>query len=209
MTKFDATQIEPNQGGKSHPVGKFPATISNTQVVANKEKTGGMFRVTFSTSGGSIDSNYNLWHTSEQAVKISRGQLSALCHATGVFQLDFPGGSEGAELRGKQCMIDVTPQMIVENGNTIPNPKGWTEVSKVYDIQGHEPGRGPAQPQGGSQGWGATQQQPSPNPAPAPSQAWQAGPQQTAQAANPAPNAGWAQGPAAQGPGATPPWGKQ
>ena len=214
LGSFDATQVEPNQGGKAHPVGKYPAIIGNTKVVPNKENTGGMFRVTFNTQAGSIDLNYNLWNSSEAAVRISKGQLSALCHATGVFGLNFAGGSEGAELRNKQCMIEVQPQM--EDGK--PHPKGYVEVSRVYDIQGNEPGRAAtASPQAGA-AWGGSQQ-PAQNPAPAPSpapQQWggqqpQPGPAAPAPAPAPAPqgNAGWSQGPTQGQATPTPPWGNR
>ena len=203
---FDATAVEPNQGGKAHPVGKFPAQITETKIVANKENDGGMFRVTFTTQAGTIYTNYNLWNKSEQAVNISKGQLSALCHATGIFKLDFSTGVEGAALHGARCMIEVQPQML--DGQ--PHPKGFTQLSRIYDIQGNEPGRSAANAGAPKGSWGAQPApavQVQPREATAP-QAWQPGPTAApAPAQAPAPQ-GWTQNSAPASDAAIPPWAK-
>lgn len=212
---FDATQFTPNQGGEAHPLGKFPAQISNTEIKPNKANTGGLFVVTFTTPSGSIGNYYNLWNESPKAVEIANKELSALCHATGVFRLDWQ--NDGAAIRGARCMIEVGEQKDKEG-----KPTGYVEIKKVYDLQGNEPGKAPvqqqpqtqvsqgapmvAQPNGGwgtgsaqqaqqPGGWGgATQQQPQPNPNPAPPQAgWQPNPNQQPAQGNPPPPP-WKQG---------------
>ncbi len=184
-SSFDASQFAPKQGGGAHPVGKgFDATISNTSIEPTKAGDGGMFLVEFTTPAGRIVSRYNLWNKNEKAVQIARGELSALCHATGVFRLDFQ--NDGAALRNARCKIDVGLQNEAE-------PDGYVEVKKVFDANGNEPGRGPtmpAQPQQAAQtapmnAWG----NPPPAPAQAPAQApaWQPNPtgNQSAPAAPP------------------------
>lgn len=185
---FDANQHQPKQGIGSHPIGKFPATISGTSCEPTKDQSGGMFIVEFTTPAGQIMTRYNLWNQSPKAVEIAHGQLSALCHATGIFKLDF--NNDGAALRNARCMIEVSYQKGEEP--TAEKPQGgYVEVKKVYDAAGNEPGKAPVgapQPQGAPMqqqpngGWAAPQQ-----------------PAQPQQPANPAPG-GWApqQGPAPQ-----------
>src|ERR1700674_4263699 len=128
MTKidghFDANQHAPKQLGGIVPPGKWPFQITNTSIVPTKENDGGMFRVEFDTPHGRINMNYNLWNQSAKAVEIAHGQLSALCHATGIFKVDY--ANEGAALRGAQGMIEVVLQ-------DADKPDGYTQVRRVFD----------------------------------------------------------------------------
>jgi hypothetical protein len=170
MTVFDATNIAPKQSGPKHPPGnKFPFTITNTEVKDIKANDGQkLFEVTFTSPAGLIRFNYNLWNTSETARKIAVGQLSALCHATGIFKVNFPNdsnvGPAGNELRGGKGLMDIGFQSGHEPSAEKPEG-GYVEIKKIYDVNGNEPGKGPA-PQASSgftpnaaapqvnQGWG-------------------------------------------------------
>lgn len=155
---FDAAGVKPFQFGDKHPIGRFPFQISNTSITPTKDNSGGMFVVEFTTPAGVISNRYNLWNQSEKAVEISQGQLSALCHATGIFRLDWT--NDGAALRGGRGVLDVALQKGEE-------PDGFVEVKKVYDSNGNEPGKGPAPAAPQPQQQQAPQQQPQPNPNPA------------------------------------------
>ncbi len=170
-----------------------------------------MFVVELTSAMGTIVQRYNIWNQSPKAVEIAHGQLSALCRATGRYQIDW--ANEGAALRGGQGLMDVGYQKGEEPDPAFPDRKGYTELKKVYDAAGNEPGKtGAAQPQTQAQpqqgggapmvaqsngSWGQqpnpAQQQPQgqqqPNPAQGGGQAWQPG-----------------GGQAAAG-GTTPPWG--
>ncbi len=137
-----------------------------------------MFVVAFTTPQGMISKRYNLWNNSPKAVEIAHKELSALCHATGIFQLTFK--DDGAALRNAQGVIEIDWQK--GNEPTAEKPGGgYTEVKKVLDRNGNEPGKAPvAAPQ--TQGWGNAQQAPA-----------QQAPQQTQPAAN---SGGWQNGPA-------------
>ncbi len=132
--------------------------------------------------------------------------MSALCRATGRYQIDW--SNEGAALKGAQGLMDVGYQKNEEPDPAFPDRKGYTELKKVYDLAGNEPGKtGAAQPQPQQQaqpqpqqsqpmtqqpggGWGQQPQQPAqqqPQAQPQPQgQAWQ--PQGNAQ---PATNPPW------------------
>jgi hypothetical protein len=198
---FDASQFQSSQAVALHPVGDFEFQISNTEIKPTKDNSGGYFQVEFTSPQGSIIQRYNIWNNEPKAVEIAHGQLSALCHAVGVFRINWQ--TQGAELRGARGKMRVGYQKGEEP--TADKPQGgYVELKKVMDINGNEPGRAPApaaQPQaappnGG--GWGqaaAPANQPQQG-----AQPWQPGPsnQQTAQ-----PHTGWQQGTAAP----NPPWG--
>lgn len=137
---FDATQFKPEQLGDKHPPGNFQAVINHTEIVPTKNQDGGMLNIHFKTPAGTIIKRYGLWNPNEKTVEIAQKQLSALCHATGIFKLDF--ANEAAALRNARCVIDVNWQKGDEP--TAEKPEGgYTEVKKVYDPNGNEPGRIP------------------------------------------------------------------
>ncbi len=201
---FDATQHQPRQGGQAHPVGKFPFTITNTEIVPTKDGNGGMFVITFTSPSGEIVNRYNLWNNSAKAVEIAHGQLSALCHATGVFRLNFDNA--GAELRGARGMMEIGYQKGSEP--TAENPSGgYVELKKVFDANGNEPGKAKvvAQPMSPAPVYNdpnATPQGSPPASGNGQAVGWQ--PQGTQATQQPPNGQGWQQGPVQ----ATPPWAK-
>lgn len=197
---FDATQYAPEQGSPTHPIGKFPAYISGTSIQPTKDNDGGMFVVEYTTEQGKISHRFNLWNQNQKAVDIAHKQLSALCHAVGVFRVDM--NNEGAALRNGRLMIEVGQQK---------NDPQYTEVKKVFDMNGNEPGKAgqgaaPAQPQQAAAGFG---QQPQgqggfgqqPQQQPAQGGAWGGQPQGQQQPAQQQPaqgGAAWGQQPQQQ-----------
>lgn len=201
---FDATQYAPKQSGTTHPIGKFPATVSNTSIEPTKDGNGGMFIIEYTTQSGTIAQRFNLWNQNEKAVTIAHGQLSAVCHSTGVFKLNWE--NDGAALRNARLQIEVIEQ--IDKETKLPN--GYTQVSKVYDVNGNEPGKPSQQPQVQPQNQPAQQQQPSwqqpaqqPQPSAAP--AWGHQNASPAPAPQQAPQ-GWSQGPSAAPGNQPPPW---
>lgn len=215
---FDATQFTPQyatSGG--HPVGMWDARIVDILAKPVKDKpNSGLLELTYETPVGKIKDNFNLWNDNPKAVEISQKQLSAVCHATGIFRLTPGPQGYGRELMGAQLKIEVGYQKGQEP--TAENPTGgYVEVKKVFDRNGNEPGKtgGAApQPQAGQSGggWGG---QPQPNLAQggAPLQQNPQGGGWTAQLQNnaPASNSGWGNNQAqpavqAQPQGNKPPW---
>ena len=147
---FNANQFEPNQGGFGihPPAQKVPFRITGTEIKENSAKDGGYFRVEFTSPLGTVVQNYNIWNKTPKAVEIAHGQLSALCRATNIYQVDW--SNEGAALRGGQGLMDVGYQKGEEPSPDNPNAKGYTELKKVYDAAGNDPskpGQAPQQPQ--------------------------------------------------------------
>lgn len=209
---FNAQQYDPTQGVGSLPIGKHPVIIESSEVKANKANDGGYLQLNLRIIDGPQQGTtgayrLNLYHSNQQTVEIAHRQLSAICHVIGVFQV-----TDSSQLHNLPFLIEVGPQK---------NDPQYTEVKKVFDMNGNEPGKAGAgapaaqpqqqQPQGQPNGaWGGAlrgqQQQP------AGGAAW-GGQQQPAQqpAQQPQGGAAWggqpAQNPAPQGD--QPAWGGQ
>jgi len=138
---FNANQFEPNQGGGGGhpPAQKAPFRITNTAIKENSSKDGGFFEVEFTSPMGSLIQRYNIWNKTPKAVEIAHGQLSALCRAVNIYQIDW--SNEGAALRNAQGLMDVGYQKGEEPSPDNPNAKGYTELKRVYDMAGNDPSK--------------------------------------------------------------------
>lgn len=196
---FDASQFDPTQGVGQMPLGKHPVIIEKSSIETNKAGDGGFLQLNLRiidgpNKGGEGVYRLNLYNASPKAAEIAHRQMSALCHVTGVFRVQ-----QSEQLHNIPFVVEVEPQK--------DNPQ-YTQVSRVYDMAGNEPGKAP-QGQAGAQPQQQPQQfapAPAPAPAAAPAAAWGA-PAQQQPAAAPAPAAGgWNQAaPAAAG--GQPAWG--
>lgn len=147
---FNAQQYDPTQGVGSLPIGKHPVIVETSEVKANKANDGGYLqlnlRIIDGPQAGTTGAyRLNLYHTNQQTVEIAHRQLSAVCHVIGVFQIN-----DSSQLHGIPFLIEVGPQK---------NDPQYTEVKKVFDMNGNEPGKAgqgaaPAQPQQAAAGFG-------------------------------------------------------
>jgi hypothetical protein len=195
--QFNANQYEPKQGIEGHPPAlKIPFTITNTEIKPTKDSTpenqSGYLAVEFTSPIGSIIQRYNIKNNTPKAVEMAYQQLSALCRAVNIYQID--GNNECAALCGGKGLMDVGYQKDEEPNSQFPDRKGYTELKRVYDLAGNDPSK-PGQAQRGQQqggtapmtqqsggGWGQTaanpnpaQNQPQGQQNPNPGQAWQPG----------------------------------
>lgn len=138
---FDAHQHAPEAGLDPVPAGTYDVTIDDTDVRDMKDNKGWFLYVVFKImtgefAGRKVTNNYNIGHTqSPETVRIAHGQLSALCHVTGRFQVTKL--NKGAELRGGNLRIQVT------------NDGTYNQLKGVFDTAGNKPekagaGRAPA-----------------------------------------------------------------
>ena len=229
---FNAQQYDPTQGGGSLPVGRHPVIIESSEVKANKANDGGYLQLNVKLIDGPQTGTtgayrLNLYHSNPQTAEIAHRQLSAICHVIGVFNVQ-----DSQQLHNIPFIVEVGLQKGEEAAQ-----KGYTEVKKVFDINGNEPGKAgqgapaaqpqqqpaaqggfgqqqpaqqPQQPQGNAPAWGGgqpAQQQPQGAPA-GNAPAWGQQPAQQPAAQQPAQQAGgWQQGGAAPAGGA--PWGQR
>lgn len=165
IQNFDATGIAPQQVAGKHPEGMFPFQITNCFGQETKAKDGGMLAVEFTSPAGTIMNYYNLFNQNQQAREIAQKELSALCHATGVFKLTMldssgnvlPMNMWAVELKGARGTMKVRKQANSE----------YMEIEKIFDANGNEPGKGGAaaapQTQGNANAAWGSQGQPQPN----------------------------------------------
>lgn len=218
---FDATKVDPSQGIGQLPIGsKLPVVVIDSEVKPTKDNSGGYIQYVLQVQQGEHAGRkgayrMNMYNSSDAARRVAESQQSALCHVTGVFQLQ-----DTQQLHNIPFLIDVVAQA---------DPK-YTEVKAVYDINGNEPGRAhqqnhqqqQSQPQQQQQqqapgqqtqqqapAWGGGQQQSQPQQQ-TNTPAWGGGgqtqqqPQEQQQQQAPA-NGGWNQG----GGNSTPAWGQK
>lgn len=155
---FNAQSVDPSQSAGSLPIGKHPVIIESSEVKPNKENNGGYLQLNLRIidgpqKGAGGPYRLNLYHSNPQTVEIAHKQLSAVCHVVGVFMLQ-----DSTQLHNLPFIIDVGPQK---------NDAQYTEVKKVFDIAGNEPGKaGAPAPAAAPQaaipqaGFGQQQQQP-------------------------------------------------
>ena len=213
---FNANQFEPNQGFGIHPPAqKVQFQITNTTIKETAAKDGGYFEVEFTSPQGTIRHNYNIWNKTPKAVEIAHGQLSALCRAVNIYQIDWT--NEGAALRGARGLMDIGYQKGEEPSPDNPNAKGYTELKRVYDPAGNDPSK-PAsaatqqQPQGAAPmtqqpggSWGSGKEQPTNQQGANPNWNGSGQPQPN----QPAQGGGQAWQPGAGGGNTAPPWGNR
>lgn len=109
---FDATQVEPLAGLGVIPADKYTCAVVSTAKRENKDNDGWhmatMLEVTEGPfKGRKLFHNINLGNESADSRDIAQGQLSAICHATGVM-----GGEEldTDEFTGIPMRVDVGVQ---------------------------------------------------------------------------------------------------
>lgn len=204
---FNPASVDPQAAMSQLPVGQHLVVAITSAIEATKDKTGGLVKFTLSIADGSLrgmqgDYRLNLYNASQKAVEIAQKQLSALCHACGVNNLQ-----DTAQLHNIPFVVVVTPQ---------EDPK-YTQITGVKYADGSDiragqfgsPGAPQQQQQQQQQAASQPQQQPPQQPPQqaAPAGAWGNGNGQQAPAQQPQqqPAGAWQQN--GQQPGGKPAWG--
>jgi hypothetical protein len=158
MNPFDAKNYDPTQGLPQLPVGKHPVIIRSSEVKPTSDGNSGMLvfelQIIDGPSKGATGAyRLNLYHTNQQTVEIAHRQLSAVCHVTGVYNVQ-----DSEQLHNIPFMVEVALQKDAEAA-----AKGYTQVVRVFDRNGNEPGKagaGQQMQQPGNQQPGGQQQPP-------------------------------------------------
>ena len=187
---FDATKINPDQGGSQLPVGKHKVIISDSSIDEIGNKKGGCIRFKLKVVEGPLEgitgdwqlNKYYIGDNAEKVREIADRDLSKICHVTGVFAVN-----DTRQLHNIPFIVDVTQQ----KGE---GKEKYTEIKKVFDVNGNEPGKAPQQP--------AQNQAPGQTTQNAPQTGWQQNQPQT-QVNTVAPNSGWNQSAQAMQPSQT------
>jgi Protein of unknown function (DUF669) len=199
---FDASTVAPNTGTQDAiPAGWYNVQIDQSELKPTKDASGAYLELRLAVldgqyAGRKVFSRLNLRNNNPQAVEIAFKDLSAICHAVGVMQVQ-----DSSQLHGKPMKIKVSVRAATGEYEASNEVKAYKNINE--NVGG--PGAMPAA--AGGAPWGAAPQM----QAPAAPPAW--APQQPAapvappaQFAQPQQPAAQPQQPAWQAPAAAQPW---
>lgn len=91
LGNFDANEVEPTNSFEPIPAGKYVAAITESEMKPTKNGSGSYLQLTFQLMEGEYKNRVlwarlNLHNPNATAVKIARGELSAICRAVGVMK---------------------------------------------------------------------------------------------------------------------------
>ena len=127
LGNFNANEVDPTTTFDPIPAGKYLAAITESEMKDTKAGTGRYLQLTFTIIEGE-HKNRILWarlnlHTpNATAVKIARGELSAICHAVGVLQ-----PRDSVELHNLPLMITVKCKKRDDTGEIVNEIKGYAK----------------------------------------------------------------------------------
>ena len=131
LNGFDANTVEPSTDFDPIPAGKYLAVITDSEMKSTKSGTGSYLELTFQVIEGECK-NRNLWarlnidNPNALAVKIARGELSAICRAVGVMK-----PHDSLDLHDLPLVITVKCKKRADTGETTNEIKGYSKQEAV------------------------------------------------------------------------------
>ena len=125
LNGFDANQVEPTTSFEPIPAGKYLAAITESEMKPTKSGSGSYLQLTFTIVEGEYKNRVlwarlNLNNPNATAVKIARGELSAICRAVGVMQ-----PKDSVELHNIPLVIVVKLKKRQDTGELTNEIKGY------------------------------------------------------------------------------------
>lgn len=138
LTDFDASTVEPSARFEPIPAGKYVAAITASETKPTNDGKGEYLAMTFQIIDGDFKNrrlwvNLNLKNKSDEAVKIARGELSAICRAVGVLK---PGDS--SKLHDIPMQISVKLEKRKDTGDIVNKINGYKGLTDTGAIAGPE-----------------------------------------------------------------------
>jgi Protein of unknown function (DUF669) len=124
---FDARTVEPTNDFDPIPAGKYLAIITESESKPNKNGTGSYLQLACQVIDGPYKNRFvwarlNLDHPNETAVKIARGELSAICRAVGIM-----APRDSVELHNLPLLITVKCKKRQDTGEIANEIKGYAK----------------------------------------------------------------------------------
>lgn len=124
---FDANQVEPTAALDPIPAGKYPAVIMESEMKPTKNGAGSYLQLTFQIIEGDFKNRVlwarlNLDNPNATAVKIAKGELSAVCRAVGVLS-----PSDSTELHNLPLVIHVRCKKRQDTGEISNEIRGYSK----------------------------------------------------------------------------------
>jgi hypothetical protein len=116
LSGFNANDVDPNSKFDVIPAGEYDVVIVSSEVKTTTKGDGKYLSLEMQVLNGEYQNrklfdNLNLWNPSDEAQKIARGTLSAICRAVGVMT---PGDS--SDLHNKPLRVKVVVKKDTEFG---------------------------------------------------------------------------------------------
>jgi hypothetical protein len=124
---FNANDVEPTTDFEAIPAGKYLAVITDSEVKPSKSGTGSYLQLTFQIIEGEYKNRFvwarlNLDNPNATAVKIARGELSAICRAVGVM-----APNDSVDLHDLPLVISVKCKKRPDTGELSNEIKGYAK----------------------------------------------------------------------------------
>lgn len=189
--QFDARSVAPDTGTpEAIPAGWYNVIIDQSENKPTNDGQGMYLEARYNVldgqyAGRKVFSRFNLRNVNPQAQEIAYKQLSAVCHAVGVLQVQDSQQLHNMPMKIKVSKRDPQPKINKDTGqptgeyyDASNDVKAWKNINEPVDTA---PAGAPAMPMGHAmpaaapaapQGWGAPAAAPAQAAAPAP---WQGG----------------------------------
>lgn len=110
MTTFDARQVEPNAAFEPIPTGWYPVKIIKSEMKPTNAKDGSYLELEVEVLSGEFAGRkgwdrLNLVNGNPTAVEIAYRTLSAICHATGVININDSSQLHGIPLQARFVLV--------------------------------------------------------------------------------------------------------
>lgn len=131
LNGFNAHEVDPNTAFEPLPAGKYLAAITESVQKPTKDGSGSYLELTFEVVEGDFRGR-KVWdrlcvnHPNATTVKIARGNLSAICRATGVMQ-----PRDSVELHNIPLLITVKCKTRQDTGELTNEVKGYEPKAVV------------------------------------------------------------------------------
>ncbi len=139
LNGFDANKVDPAQAFEPLPAGEYLAAIVDSSMNANSKGNGEYLKLEFQVldgkhKGRKLYANLNMKNPNEEAVRIARAELSALCRAVGVLT---PGDS--VELHNLPLVLKVGMEKRKDTGEMQNRIKAYLPRKKVAPPPAEQP----------------------------------------------------------------------
>lgn len=133
---FNAANVQPQDDFSPIPAGDYVAQVTDSSIKPTKSGSGMLLNLTWTILSGQfanrkVFDRVNIQNQNPEAEKIGQRQLSAICHAAGVMQLQ-----DSNQLHGRPCSITVKIRQDAQYGDS-------NEV-KAYKAAGQVAAQAPA-----------------------------------------------------------------
>ena len=131
LNGFNAHEVEPNAAFDPLPAGKYLAAVTASEMKPTKNGDGSYLQLEFTVLEGEFKDR-KVWdrlcinHPNATTVKIARGNLSAICRATGVMQ-----PRDSVELHNIPLLITVKCKKRQDTGELSNEVKGYESKASV------------------------------------------------------------------------------